>query len=109
MLGWTVAVDEVEKTERGPSIAYWYADPEFLTEMENLVEAGDAFLVESNGGYPYRFEAYSDILREWLEEDDSRLHRKYRFSDLYKFHLDYDRLDKVPDGVLLSVVMWDQS
>ena len=109
MLGWSVIVDEIDREERGPSIAYWYADPQFLTEMEELVEQGEAFFVESNGGYPYKFEVYSDILREWLEENDARLHLMFGSSDRYNLRLDYDRLDQVSDGVLLSVVMWDQS
>lgn len=108
MLGWTVRVVEVDNTERGPGIAYWHAEPNFLTEVEKLVEDDEAFLVESNGGYPYRFEVYSDILRDWLEEGSPELHRMLP-KDVYKLHLDYDRLDAVPDGVLLSVVMWDQS
>lgn len=108
MLGWTVSVDEIDKEETGPLIAFWYADPHFLTEIENLVEEGEAFLVESKGGYPYRYEVYSDILRDWLEEGSSELQRK-RPIDWFPMHLDYVKLDAVPDGVLLSVVMWDQS
>lgn len=109
MLGWTVSVDDVDKEETGLSIAYWYARPNFLTEMEILVEDGEAFLVENNGGYPYKFEVYSDILRVWLEDGSPNLHQMFRGLDPYKLHLDYDKLDQVPDGVLLSVVLWDQS
>lgn len=109
MLGWTVKVDEVDPEETGPPIAYWYAEPQFLTEMEKLVAEDEAFLVESKGGYPYRFEVYSDILREWLEEDDPRLHLMFGGRSVYKLDVDYDKLDAVLDGVLLSVEMWDQS
>lgn len=109
MLGWSVSVDEIDKEEPGPSIAYWYADFQFLTEMEKLVEEDEAFFVESNGGYPYKFEVYSDILREWLEDGSGKLHQMFPKLDLYKMRVDYGRLDRVMDGVLLSVVMWDQS
>lgn len=109
MLGWTVSVDEIGADTLGPSIAYWYANVGFLSEMKELVQEGEAFLVESNGGYPYRFEVYSDILREWLEKDDARLHKMYGGLDLYGLQLDHESLDRVPDGVLLSVEMWDQS
>ena len=109
MLGWTVSVDEIDREAGGPSIAYWYADPQFLTEMEELIEQGEAFLVESNGGYPYKFDVYSDILRDWLEDGSPKLHRMFGGSDPYNLRLDYGRLDQVSDGVLMSVVMWDQS
>lgn len=108
MLGWTVSVDEIDKEEKGPAIAYWYADPHFLTEIEKLVEEGEAFVDEYHGGYPNKYSVYSDILRDWLEDGSPELHQM-RPVDWFPMHLDYDRLDAVPDGVLLAVEMWDQS
>lgn len=109
MLGWSVYVKEVDEAEGQRPVAHWMGEPNLLTEMEKLVEEGEAYLIESNGGYPYRFEVYSDILREWLEEDDPRLHRMFPKSDLYKLYINYERLDQILDGVLLSVSLMDQS
>jgi hypothetical protein len=109
MLGWTVAIKDVDEEEPRHNIAYWYAEPQFLTEIEKLVEEGEAFVDEYHGGYPNKYSVYSDILREWLEDNDPRLHVYWGGRSIYKLSVDYDKLDHILDGVLLSVELWDQS
>lgn len=110
MLGWNVKVAEVNRVEGEPLVAQWTAEPHFLSEIENLMARGDAFIVEYKGGYPNRYEVPSEILREWLEDATPHLHLMFGGrSDLYKLNVNYEKLDQVPDGVYLSVEIWDQS
>lgn len=109
MLGWGVRVEEVDREEGEPVVANWTAEPQFLSEIEKLVEEGEAYVDEYHGGYPNKYSVYSDVLRDWLEDNDPRLHVYFGGRWIYKLTVNYEKLDEIPDGVLLSVVLWDQS
>lgn len=85
-------------------VAYWYAQPEFLSTIRKYVETGEIEIVELNGGYPNDYTIDSLLAAEWLTglSPDMRIHR------VQEPQIDYEALGNV-STFKLKMQLWDQS
>lgn len=114
MLGWSITVTAAtpenyhEHLQIEPVIADWTVGPMGTRWIDALVECGDAAQVRW-GGYPDIFTARASAIRPVLEgmvppDGDDLTDTQARGLMIHR-----DRLSACPDGMMLTIVVWDQS
>lgn len=126
MMGWNIGVyrqndggvaPAPEKCGNGGRLAIWQAAPEGLRWIEDLVKAGKAILIATNGGYPRVYTARAgDMIptilggppyenKVWLREDDDFVTDAW----LGKTTIDQGVIDSCNPDEWLHIEVWDES
>jgi len=105
MLGWRIVIRQGQSDEREHTLADWEAGLSGLRWIEELIAAGKAQQLRSDG-YPNRYQARAADVLPLIEEVTSKIDFTYK---LFKPKFRQERIAACTPDEWVTISAWDQS